>query len=259
MPMQMAQSRLVRLTTRPRPRWSRSPRAGPPPSCSTLTGTSCRRRTPASSSRRSWPRIVSIRHSFGSDIDLPDGFPNFGGTSAAAPHAAGVAALLLQAMPSLTPTDVRNVLEATAQDIGPAGFDNNSGFGLIQAGAALNALHDFGIDSRAFRYPEPRDPVRDGEPQRHCQRQLRPHSDVRMDLDLHGRPSARRIRRRLIDDAHVDGAASTRPASRGAARSRSRSATATGSRGPARTRDRSCRAAAMISFDPRRRQWWARP
>ena len=80
----------------------------------------------------------------GFDTDS-NGFPNFGGTSAAAPHAAGVAALLLQALPSLTPTDVRNILENTALNMGPAGFDTNTGFGLIRADAALNALHVFSI------------------------------------------------------------------------------------------------------------------
>jgi len=82
---------------------------------------------------------------FGSNDSDASGFPNFFGTSAAAPHAAGVAALLLQALPSLTPTEVRDALETTAQNMGPAGFDTNTGFGLIRADAALNALHIFGI------------------------------------------------------------------------------------------------------------------
>jgi len=75
---------------------------------------------------------------FGSDTD-GTGFPNFFGTSAAVPHAAGVAALLLQAEPSLTPLQLYQRLENTAIDIGPPGFDNDSGFGLIQTDAALDA------------------------------------------------------------------------------------------------------------------------
>jgi len=66
-----------------------------------------------------------------------DGRPNFFGTSAAAPHAGGVAALLLQANPSLTPANVYAALENTTIDMGTAGFDNDSGFGLVQADAAL--------------------------------------------------------------------------------------------------------------------------
>ena len=73
------------------------------------------------------------------------GFPNFFGTSPAAPHAAAVAALMLQALPSLTPAELGEALRDTAQNMGPAGFDNKSGFGLIRADSALNALHVFDI------------------------------------------------------------------------------------------------------------------
>ncbi len=82
------------------------------------------------------------------------GFSNFFGTSAAAPHAAGVAALLFQAKPTLTAGKVYRSLENTALDMGPTGFDNSSGFGLIQADAALaaaprNAPVDFDGDGKS--------------------------------------------------------------------------------------------------------------
>jgi len=78
---------------------------------------------------------------FVSDILLDDDtYPNFFGTSAAAPHAAGVAALMLQVKSSATPAQVYSALEASAIDMGPAGYDNSSGFGLIQAVGAINIV-----------------------------------------------------------------------------------------------------------------------
>ncbi|MEO1147801.1 MAG: S8 family serine peptidase [Cyanobacteria bacterium J06638_22] len=87
---------------------------------------------------------------FGQDIPQDaDTFPNFFGTSAAAPNAAAIAALLKQADPSLTPDEIYTLLQTTALDMDdPAtpgfdtGFDNTTGFGLIQADRALQALAD---------------------------------------------------------------------------------------------------------------------
>jgi subtilisin family serine protease len=76
---------------------------------------------------------------FGRDIE-PDGFPNFFGTSAAAPHAAAVAALMLQAVPTTTRHTVYGILKSAALDMGRPWFDFDSGFGLIQADCALAAL-----------------------------------------------------------------------------------------------------------------------
>lgn len=78
---------------------------------------------------------------FGRDIDQdPDAFPNFTGTSAAAPHAAAVGALLLQKLPGLSPGATYAALESSATNMGPLGFDFDNGFGLIQADAALTFL-----------------------------------------------------------------------------------------------------------------------
>ena len=84
---------------------------------------------------------------FGQRINDNDNFPNFFGTSAAAPHAAAAAALLLEADPSLLPAEVYAVLEETALDMDdPAttGFDNGfdfaTGYGLVQADNALDVI-----------------------------------------------------------------------------------------------------------------------
>jgi hypothetical protein len=57
----------------------------------------------------------------------------FFGTSAAAPHAAAIAALLLQARPTLTPAQVAQVMADTATDLGPAGYDTIYGAGRYNA------------------------------------------------------------------------------------------------------------------------------
>jgi len=66
------------------------------------------------------------------------GFSPFFGTSAAAPHIAALAALLLDADPTLTPAEILLTLQSTATDLGTAGFDNTFGAGLANALAAIN-------------------------------------------------------------------------------------------------------------------------
>jgi hypothetical protein len=62
-------------------------------------------------------------------------FQPFGGTSAAAPNAAAVAALMLQADPALTPAQITSMLEQSATDLGlPA---TEQGSGVINADAAV--------------------------------------------------------------------------------------------------------------------------
>ncbi len=67
-------------------------------------------------------------------------YPHFFGTSAATPHVAGLAALLLQANSSLTPTQLYDALRTTAAAMGGNAPNDQSGYGFIQAEAAFAAL-----------------------------------------------------------------------------------------------------------------------
>ncbi len=85
---------------------------------------------------------------FGNDFE-GDGFPNFFGTSSSAPHAAGVAALMLE-QAELSPDEVEGAMISTALDMNPtrptlpappagtgAQFDFDTGFGLLRASNAV--------------------------------------------------------------------------------------------------------------------------
>ena len=77
------------------------------------------------------------------DLDLVSQgiFNQFGyfflqGTSMAAPHVSGLAALLVK-QGVKSPKAVEAIIEATATDVGPAGRDNDTGFGVINPRAAI--------------------------------------------------------------------------------------------------------------------------
>jgi hypothetical protein len=98
---------------------------------------------------------------FGTDIaGDPDTFPNFFGTSAAAPHVAGLAALMLQAAPTLTPALITQLLISRAVDmddpVAPGfqtGFDFATGFGLVHGVNTMNSTRisqgDYNSNGRA--------------------------------------------------------------------------------------------------------------
>jgi Subtilase family/IPT/TIG domain len=81
-----------------------------------------------------------------------DGYSNFFGTSAAAPHAAAVAALIMEGkkkflgMATTSPNDLKFLLQSTAVDMETSknlpgtNFDYISGFGLVDAEAALRTF-----------------------------------------------------------------------------------------------------------------------
>jgi hypothetical protein len=99
------------------------------------------------------PGNVLFATNGGRDLQKPDitaadcvatttpGFSTFCGTSAAAPHAAAIAALLKSAPNKPGPGQVLAAMFATALDVGPTvGWDRDSGVGIVMADAALDVL-----------------------------------------------------------------------------------------------------------------------
>lgn len=64
----------------------------------------------------------------------------YNGTSMASPHVAGVAALAWSNNLDCTAQEVRKALQETALDLGTAGRDTETGFGLVQAKAASDYM-----------------------------------------------------------------------------------------------------------------------
>jgi subtilisin family serine protease len=62
------------------------------------------------------------------------------GTSVAAAHVSGVAALLLERNPKLDVARLREILQSSARDLGPKGRDDDFGWGLVDPYRALQAL-----------------------------------------------------------------------------------------------------------------------
>jgi hypothetical protein len=68
---------------------------------------------------------------------LTPGFNPFFGTSASAPHAAAIAALIRQARPDYTVAQVKAAMTATALDTMGAGVDRDAGYGIAMGYAAV--------------------------------------------------------------------------------------------------------------------------
>jgi hypothetical protein len=72
--------------------------------------------------------------------DTLGGYQGIAGTSMAAGHVSGAAALLISEYPSSSAGQVRNALNCAADEIGAEGWDVPSGWGALNAGAALEEL-----------------------------------------------------------------------------------------------------------------------
>lgn len=86
-------------------------------------------------STRQTPSFVTVD---GVSITGAGNYPTtFYGTSAAAAHAAAIAALTINGHPTFTPTQIRNIMKSTATDLGTPGYDNVYGSGLLNAQKAV--------------------------------------------------------------------------------------------------------------------------
>jgi serine protease len=79
----------------------------------------------------------------GLTVPAADGYAYFQGTSMAAPHVAGTASLMLSANPTLTPAQVRQLMQSSARAF-PVGTESDCspgscGAGIVDAGAAVAA------------------------------------------------------------------------------------------------------------------------
>lgn len=80
-----------------------------------------------------------------------DAYQELSGTSTATPFVAGVAGLMLSVNPGLTPAGLRTVLNQTAADLGATGWDSTTGWGLVDARAAVVAVS--GPSTSIIDYP----------------------------------------------------------------------------------------------------------
>jgi subtilisin family serine protease len=74
------------------------------------------------------------------------------GTSMAAPHIVGVVALMREAAPDLAVDEIKQILYDTAVDLGAPGKDNNYGWGVVDAYAAVQRALE--TSALTFAFPD---------------------------------------------------------------------------------------------------------
>ncbi len=82
------------------------------------------------------------------------GYGSLSGTSMASPHVNGVVALMREANPDIAVEQIKQIIFDTAVDLGPAGEDNDYGWGMIDAVEAVTAA--LATASLTFNLPDGR-------------------------------------------------------------------------------------------------------
>ena len=102
-------------------------------------------RGPSSCDGEVFPRLVApgvnVRTTDLSHGGVPS-YATVSGSSLAAPHVAGVLALLAGAFPAASVADLEDALLRGARDLGDPGADNTFGYGFTDARAAFKILHE---------------------------------------------------------------------------------------------------------------------
>lgn len=101
--------------------------------------------------------------------EAPAGYFCISGTSMASPHVAGVAALMYEANPVLTPDQVKLCMTSTADDMLEPGWDIDSGAGMVNTRRAIECGHQLtgpaSVGGTAVPPPVPPAPAPTPEPE----------------------------------------------------------------------------------------------
>jgi len=81
--------------------------------------------------------MTAVPPAFDVEDGTQDGYQRLDGTSFSAPMVSGAVAWVRAARPDLSPDQVAQVVRLSARDLGRRGYDQDTGFGLLDVGAAL--------------------------------------------------------------------------------------------------------------------------
>merc|ERR1711933_135478 len=74
-------------------------------------------------------------------------YASVSGTSMSCPHVSGVVALMLNANPSATPSQIFTALQTTSENPNTSGRDDDLGYGIVNALAAVEEIAGYNTDN----------------------------------------------------------------------------------------------------------------